>query len=209
MLDIRVFITADQLVAGCLTSPTESYWYQQKPGWPRDLEPMPLWKQEEMTVTLSLKGQSMMEGFSQTDRHPVFCSESFCMIVFEVLGALCWDRHPFHAPGVCSDLREIRWNMKSTTGENTRIHTHAIPQRPVIACLLGSFLDCRQISQEQRLHWRLQRPHLHLLFFPFLCDWHEWSGDEGFTTPNPHISCPLQCCERSGGDWCAPVGVEV
>lgn len=69
-----------------------------------------------------------------------FCSESFWMIVFGVLGALCWDRHPFHAPGACSDLREIRWNMKSTTAEHTHKHTHTFPHRCVIVRLLGSFL---------------------------------------------------------------------
>lgn len=62
-----------------------------------------------------LQNQNMVKGFSfpesgDKDRHTLgmLSSESFRRMMFEIVDALCWDRDPFHAPGVYCDLREIR-----------------------------------------------------------------------------------------------------
>lgn len=145
--------------------------------WPLDLEPVPLQKRHMIVRCVLFR-----------------CL--FEMIVFEVLGALYWDRHPFHAPGVCSDVREIRWNMKSTTAAaraHTHTYAHSLSPRDVsqLSCwgrLLAS-CDCRQISQEQRC--RLQRPHLLLPSYSFPFSLPDMSEVEAKASPpHPHISLP-------------------
>ena len=144
-------------------------------GWPLDLEPLPLQKRHMIVRCVLFR-----------------CL--FEMIVFEVLGALYWDRHPFHAPGVCSDVREIRWNMKSTTAAHTHTHTHTlspidVSQLSYWGRLLAS-CDCRQVSHEQRC-W-LQRPHLCLPSYSFPFSLPDMSEVEAKASPpHPHISLPL------------------
>lgn len=115
--------------------------------------------------------------------------------MFEVVGAFCWDRHPFHASGVCSDFREICeiWNPQQ---QNIHTHTHACvyaspasrPYRSVITCLWALSLasgDCRQTSQGQR--WQLRQPRLHLfLSFVSLPDESELKAK---ASPPP-LHCP-------------------
>ena len=146
-------------------------------GWPLDLEPLPLQKRHMIVRCVLFR-----------------CL--FEMIVFEVLGALYWDRHPFHAPGVCSDVREIRWNMKSTTAAHTHTHTHThtLPHRCVTALLLGSSLGILWL--QTGITWAevlaaATPPLPPLLFFPFLSARYERSGGEGFTTPPSHLPSSL------------------
>lgn len=111
---------------------------------------------KQMIVMWCLRAKH--DGKDLVSVHP----EPFGMTVSEVLGALCWDRHPFHASGVPI------WERLGEIYEIQNTHTHNISQLAFWGLFLPS-CDCRQIRLSAATLTSTSSSLLSLA-------WYDWSG---------------------------------